>query len=392
MSIDNFKPENWTVSSNSALKLSLVSDDNAIQFRPTFTYPIFGTEEQIFGFKDLVIHLAFDAVTFLPFLNIKYSSKFEGSDEDIPDIKQKLFEFLPQDETVFKDEEKWIDRFHSERKEYNLPSDQSLIKEYSIEGANFGIYKINLQDPSVKKLHKRIQIFNLFFIEAASYIDDTDPHWDIFLIFNMEQKTLIGYVTAYNYWHYTGARDFDQYKNLKYRGKISQFFVLPPYQNKGHGSMLYQAVVEAWNSDPSVVEIAVEDPNESFDDLRDKNDLLRLYESGLFKTIPDTKPIPKEWVDENRSKFKLEKRQFSRLLEMILLANNSENFEYQVKQRLLVKNADALKGMDKEDIIEAIQKSYDMSKEDYERILSNCQFIRSNQEPKGKKQKQENCS
>lgn len=388
MSIENFKPENWTVSSNSALKLSLVTDDNAVQFSPTFTYPIFGTEEQIFGFKDLVIHLAFDAVTFLPFLNVKYSSKFEGFDEDeIPDIKKKLFEFLPQADTIFKDEEKWIDRFQSERKNYKLPTSKYLVKEYSVEGENFGIYKINLQDPEIKKLHKRIQIFNLLFIEAASYIDDSDPNWDIFLIFNKESKSLIGYVTTYNYWHYTGASDFDGSENLKYRGKISQFLVLPPYQGKGHGSALYNAVVGEWASNPSIVEIAVEDPNESFDDLRDRNDLHRLYDNGLLKIIPDAKPIPKHWVDEQRSKFKIEKRQFSRLLEMILLSKNSDNFEYQVKQRILIKNADALKGMEKEEIIAAIQKSFDMSKDDYERILSSCDFLRTDQEPSAKKQK-----
>ncbi|KAL3233619.1 Histone acetyltransferase type B catalytic subunit [Nakaseomyces bracarensis] len=388
MSIENFKPENWIISSNSALKLSLVNDENAVQFSPTFTYPIFGTEEQIFGYKDLVIHLAFDAVTFSPFLNIKYSSKFEGSEEEIPDIKDKLFEFLPENDTVFKDEEKWINKFQKEREIFDLPSKQFIVKEYSVDKEEFIIYKVNLQEPSIKKLHKRIQIFNLLFIEAASYIDDDDPNWDIFLTYNKSNKTLIGYVTTYRYWHYTGAKDFENSNKLKYRGKISQFLILPPYQNKGHGSNLYNSVVENWVSNPSVIEIAVEDPNESFDDLRDRNDLYRLYQEGLFESIPESKPIPQQWLAKNRSIFKIEKRQFSRLIEMILLSNQSENFEYQVKQRLLIKNADTLKDMAKDEILPAIQTSYDLSRDDYDRILSNCNFLRSKGEPYPKKLKQ----
>ena len=32
-------------------------DEDIIEFNPVFTYPIFGEQEQIFGYKDLIINV-----------------------------------------------------------------------------------------------------------------------------------------------------------------------------------------------------------------------------------------------------------------------------------------------------------------------------------------------
>ncbi|XDT42941.1 Histone acetyl transferase HAT1 N-terminus [Nakaseomyces glabratus] len=385
MSIDDFKPEKWTISSNEALKLSLVSEDNAIQFSPTFTYPIFGTEEQIFGYKDLVIHLAFDAITFKPFLNVKFSSKFEGSEEELVNIKEKLLEYLPIDDTIYKDEEKWIDSFKKEQESIEAYKNDQNIDEYKIDNADFEIYKVNLQDPKMKRFHRRIQIFSLLFIEAASYIDEDDPKWEIFIVQTKKDKKFVGYATAYNYWYYPGANNFDSESKYRYRGKISQFLILPPYQGRGHGSHLYNSIVKNWRNDSSILEIVVEDPNESFDDLRDVNDLEMLYKDGFFNKLPQETPIPNAWIESTRLKYKIEKRQFSRLLEMILLSTGSNNFEYQVKQRLLIKNKDGLEGMEVSDIKDALNKSFESLREDYDRILGKCQFSNDADGPSKKK-------
>lgn len=84
--VASLRPEQWTSSSNDALKLFVTNKEAAVNFQPTFTYPIFGDAETIYGYKDLNIFLCFDHFTFKPFLNIKYTEKL-NDDPEIIDIK-----------------------------------------------------------------------------------------------------------------------------------------------------------------------------------------------------------------------------------------------------------------------------------------------------------------
>lgn len=370
MSIADFQPAIWTNSSNSALKISLVSD-NAIQFSPVFTYPIYGDSEQIYGYQDLIIHLAFDSVTFKPFLNVKYSAKL---DEGTDDVQGKLLNYLPKDDVVLKDEAKWVDCFQKERETYTLPPQDCLIDEYVLDGETFAVYRTKVTDPSTKKLHRRIQIFSLLFIEAASYIDQDDPNWEIFWLFSKDHKQCTGYVTTYKLWHYTGAANFDKSEDLKHRARVSQFIILPPYQGKGHGSHLYEALFSYWIKDDSVTEVTVEDPNESFDDLRDRKDLERLYENRFFNEVPKDGEVSQEWIESNRLRYKIERRQFNRLVEMIMMHYNSPRFRLQVKRRLFIKNYDSLIDMPESERKDALQKSFLLLAEDYKRIIAKCKF------------------
>ncbi|QLG74858.1 hypothetical protein HG535_0H01850 [Zygotorulaspora mrakii] len=367
MSVLDFKPEAWTSSANEALKVSLVSE-NAIQFSPLFTYPIFGDSEQIFGYKDLVIYLAFDAITFKPFLNVKFSEKL---DKEADDVEGKLLEFLPAD-VIRKDEAKWVESFEEEQKSFQLPPDECRVSSYQIGEETYAVYKLGISNDFCRKLHHRVQIFSLLFIEAASYIDENDTNWEIFWTFNVTTRKCVGYVTTYTYWKYTGARNFDANLQLKFRAKISQFVIFPPYQGRGHGSNLYNSLVDTWMKDDSIEEITVEDPNESFDDLRDRNDLKRLFNAKLVVELPED--ISLEWLDRKRIEFKLEKRQFSRLTEMFLLYKNAKNFKLQVKKRLYLKNYDALFDVPESDRKDALEKSYMLLADDYKRILSACKL------------------
>lgn len=375
--INDMKPEAWTTSSNDALKLSLVDQDGATQFNPTFTYPIFGSSEQIFGYKGLHVYLAFDSITFKPFVNLKYTSKLDG---EVEQVQEKLLEFLPNDDVIIKDEEKWINEFRKEQENFTLPDDQSKIFEYSADGENFAVYRTKLSDESIKKLHRRMRIFTLLFIESASYIDENDDTWDIFISFNKVTKQCVGYTTAYQYWRYMGAAEFDDSQVAPKRAKISQFLIFPPYQGKKHGSALYNAVFNLWLKDSQITEVTIEDPNEGFDDLRDRNDLKRLYDTGLFDQIPDQLPIQESWLESKRSELKLERRQFMRLFEMILLHNSSPNFRLQVKKRLFEKNYDVLADMDVPNRNDKLQTAFQSLKEDYLRILSAVTFAKRKRE------------
>ncbi|CAI4053353.1 hypothetical protein N7582_005702 [Saccharomyces uvarum] len=372
MSASDFKPETWTSNANEALKISIV-DENAIQFSPLFTYPIYGDSEKIYGYKDLVIHLAFDSIAFKPYVNVKYSSKL--NDDDIINVEEKLLSFLPKDDVIVKDEAKWVDCFTEEQTNYNLSEGFHKVSEYSLNGEEFTVYKTGLLDDFAKRMHRRVQIFSIIFIEAANYIDENDPNWEIFWLFNKKTKQLVGFVTTYKYWHYLGAQSFDWSVDNKFRAKISQFLIFPPYQNKGHGSCLYEAIVQCWLNDRSITEITVEDPNEAFDDLRDRNDLQRLRKLGFVDALREHSELA--FLESNRKSFKLEERQFNRLVEMILLSNKSPSFEMKVKKRLFIKNYDALSGTEPEEAKEALLNSFALVKDDYMRIIKSLEDFKA---------------
>ncbi|KAH3902955.1 related to Histone acetyltransferase type B catalytic subunit [Saccharomycodes ludwigii] len=371
-SMDSLKPELWTCSSNTCTKISIVNSksNKVVTFNPRFTYPIFGESEQIFGYQDLEIILAFESKTFKPLINVKYSKKL---DEDSLDGSKSpldmLLEFFPsKDDLVIKDELQWTKSFESDS--LDLPTLGELIDE----NGNISVYKCNIKD--VKLLHQRIQIFTLFFIEGASYIDENDTNWDVYFIINNETKDILGYTTCYRFWKYGGHEEFDNLTtDYPIRSKISQFLIFPPYQNKGYGSILYTSLMNYWLTLANVKEITVEDPNEDFDYLRDVNDLKLLLKLGIQDQIEFDKKtasnsiISQKWIDKIKPTLKLESRQLIRLLEMLLLYKNAPQFRLQVKKRLFEKNYDALIELDTPSRNDKLQTAFLNIKNGYQSVI-----------------------
>jgi histone acetyltransferase 1 len=368
------KPELWTVSSNEALKIFLTNNGSAVPIKPAFTYPIFGDSESIFGYKNLTIFLCFDHYTFYPFLNVKDEGKLNDS---VVDPKKQMLQYLPET-TVFKDEMAWLEATAIEKQEYKIPGE----KVASFDG-KYDIYKINIKDIAGVELLKRLQILVLLFIEAGSFIDHKDELWDLYVIYGDvsepfegadPEPSIVGFVTAYNYWKYAGAKGFDQGVKQT-RKKISQFVILPNFQGQHIGSKVYLELYKTWLKDDEVYEVVVEDPNEAFDDMRDKSDLNRLNLVINVKDIDFTKIKEPGWLESFRLQQKLEKRQFSRLVEMILLHNlklfggNQKDIRLYIKTRLYEKNKDALNSLEKPVRMDKLQTAYQALEEDYYRIL-----------------------
>lgn len=375
------QPEQWTTSSNEALKLFVTNSEAAVNFQPVFTYPIFGDAETIYGYQDLDIFLCFDHYTFKPFLNIKYSAKLTD-DPEIIDIKKTIDEFLPK-LTIFKDEVKWVDSIKEEKVNgYKIPGE--LIDSFSEDDKEYEIYKIDLKSENGYELHQRLQILVLLFIEAGSFIDAKDELWNLYVLYEKDNKSasnnnepsIIGFTTAYNYWKYPGAKKFDSTEQ-ELRIKISQFIILPIYQGQGLGQLFYSHLYDQWLAKDDIIEVVVEDPNESFDDLRDRADLKRLNASEQFDFKAVTPKVNKEWVEKTRRALKLEKRQFARLLEIILLYKlkhgypgiSKKDVRIFIKKRLYDKNKEGLATLDDNTKKDKLQTAYQALEEDYYRIL-----------------------
>ncbi|KAF8232288.1 histone acetyltransferase type B catalytic subunit, partial [Tricholoma matsutake] len=380
----------WTSDATEALTLSLVrsredkeslaEDESYENFNPSFTYPIYGEEEKIYGYNDLLIDLRFTSGSLLQYLDVQYSEML-GSSSTVDDVEGTLSKFIP--EGSYRDEAEFLARAEEDATSFK-PSGQ-LIYSYTrpspvhsgkgkgaaeIENLDpesedaivFEVYhaehyplqsKATWNTPGFKEYHRRMQLFILLYIEAGSYINEDEDMWEFVVLFEKRKRRAAPHIATYHFVGYSSLYPFYFFPE-KVRLRLSQFVILTPYQHKGHGSQLYKAIYQYVLLHPAVAELTVEDPAEAFEDLRDRNDLKMLLSNERFleegfgsgsvsygggrvggigrggksgqggqgTTVAKGKmgpPTDKVWVEKWRCGLKIAGRQFQRLIEMLLL-------------------------------------------------------------------------
>lgn len=197
---------------------------------------------------------------------------------------------------------------------------------------------------------------------------------------------------------------------LPSRERLSQFLIFPPYQRRNHGNELYNTMYQQLTTDTNVREFTVEDPNESFDELRDLCDMLALRNfNDEFKALKintdistdrmkSTSDIPVDLIvpidqrEKLRVSTKIMQRQFDRLVEMQTLskipamhrsrnritrrekATNEHDKAYYfwrlyVKQRLYIFNRDQLAQVEREERIDKLESALDSVQEAYVKMI-----------------------
>ncbi|KAF8061629.1 histone acetyltransferase type B catalytic subunit [Lyophyllum atratum] len=430
----------WTSESNAALRLSLVrstedkkslaEEESYESFHPNFTYPIFGEDEKLYGYKDLDIDLRFASGSLTQYLNVNYSEKL-GSSSTVDDVEGTLSGFIPPG--YFKDEQQFL-TFVEEDATTFRPSGQ-LISSYtrplssskgdkgkgganpqnldsqSEDATEFEVYHATWDTPGFKEYHRRMQLFILLYIEGGSYINEDEDTWEFVVLYEKRKRRGTPNVVTYHFVGYSSLYPFYFFPE-KTRLRLSQFVILPPYQHQGHGSELYKAIYGYILSQPNIAELTVEDPAEAFEDLRDRNDLRTLLSherfmeegfggvavshgggrvggvgragksgrGGNVKTSVTSKmgpPSDKVWVETWRSDLKIAGRQFQRLTEMLILSRLDPSdvramraYRIQVKERLYRFNFEILAQMEKEERLEKLEETFQSVVEDYGRILA----------------------
>jgi histone acetyltransferase 1 len=324
-----------------------------------------------------------------------------------------------------------------------------LLRTLTASDSTYEIWKGSLADKAVQQMVKRIQILIPLFIEGGQAINPNDPEWSlqrwtVFLLYKKSTEidtssgspyVFMGYSTVYRYYHYqlptppssppskklplpTAQPVHHEFQfplsdtsksELPCRSRISQFLILPPFHGGGNGSRFYESIFDFYLSTPQTVEITVEDPNETFDDLRDLNDLKRLRTMPEFTglrirtdvTIPKKGRVPTGKIvdllaiESLRRKMKIAPRQFMRLVEMQLLSLiptyvrksllhelkkgtaaelKAREHEYHlwqlfVKQRLYRHNKDTLIQLDRAERIDKLDDALSAVEADYGRLL-----------------------
>jgi histone acetyltransferase 1 len=461
--------EQWSSDANEAVQISLVipgpkGPQTVHEFHPTFTYPIFGEEERIFGYKGLHIDIRFAADEMRPNVFVSYDKKFTPVGDTVAlDILSTLKEWLPhQAFTRSTDFETQLEARTAGR--HFVPPGK-LVQSYSRKGKTFDIWAGSLLDPAVRETVERMQILISFFIEAGTPINTQDADWtlDRWTIYFVYEKisaepsagsshdnlqvsrsySFIGYSTTYRFFSLKPASTISKatarsdnpttklvsgglqsifgadgiaVKDLPACVRLSQFLILPPYQKSGHGSALYSAIYADILTDPTVRELAVEDPSEEFDVLRDINDWRTLEPkfreakisinvepfSGTEKRrigpLPTAKLLDAATLKKIRADTKIARRQFARQLEMYLLslipfshraaggasltkllirktrATDPADKAYYwwrliLKQRIYKKNKDQLQQLDLEERRPKVEDAARAQEDEYEKLL-----------------------
>ncbi|TFK46408.1 histone acetyltransferase type B [Heliocybe sulcata] len=417
----------WTCSSNEALTLSLArsemdkevlaEDESYEGFHPTFTYPIYGEEETIYGYKELVIDLKFASGSLAQYLSVKWSEKLESS-STVDDVEGTLSKFIPEDH--YKTEDAFIGRVELEATSFQplgekifsykrrspavvgkgkavLPQDE--LDPEDPDTIIYEVYHATWKTPGFREYHRRMQIFILLYIEGGSYINEEEDPWEFVVLYERRKRKDVANTPTYHFIGYSSLYPFYCYPE-RVRMRLSQFVIVPPYQRQGHGSKLYTAIYQYVLSRQDIAELTVEDPAEAFEDLRDVNDLKMLLSHKQFMDgalgpsastaggkVPKRKgatakgklgpPADKGWVEKWRRDLKMAGRQFSRLIEMLILLHMdpvdtvaAKAYRIQVKERIYRFNFEVLAQMEKPERQEKLEETFQSVKEDYLRILS----------------------
>lgn len=205
-------------------------------------------------------------------------------------------------------------------------------------------------------LHARLEPLLLFYIDAASAIEGDDPRWHVhFAVMRSPElgtDTVMGFCTTYDFYAYPdGTRCEPKYRAAWHRAwpltrytrlgrfhtqsrpspgshrmRLSQIFVLPPYQGMGLGSLLIESA-NAIAIQTNTLELTYEDPTDDLNRIRDLIDVRRLLATSWF--LPAVRAAlasdadrkcPAEVLDHAQQELKISRYQMGRVWEQVLLS------------------------------------------------------------------------
>ncbi|CAG8638967.1 7470_t:CDS:2 [Acaulospora morrowiae] len=350
----------WACDSNEAIKIRFVepsfvhgeNEENVREFSPDLTYQMF-TNQQIFGYKDLKIKLYFSSSSMATYFNISYSEKIpDGSINLADDVKKILTELLPDDYLTNYDA--FLQKVQTDAETFRPMGEK--ISEYRLHEDDdkvYEVYKATFKTPRFKEFHRRLRIFVLFYIEAGSYIDEDEDHWED---------------TAVSYFRIQLQMDmliFLEIVNLTCSLWLARIF---------KKAKLYQNIYQYCIADPRIKQLVVEDPSELFTEIRDKCDIRFLRKIKVLEGLKA--PVDRTVIDEIWKKYKFNKRQLCRCIEIELLRNLNKTdpvaykaYRLQVKQRLYHWNKELLDQVNKTERIQKLDEAFKGIEEEYQQLI-----------------------
>jgi histone acetyltransferase 1 len=451
--------EKWITPANTAVTLQLAAQDGTVQkFHPAITESIFIHDDQLIGYKEPKIDITFRSNDLRPSVKISFKQKAPSefiaqikNGEDLVDLQAPLKDFFPDD--AFQ-----APRTDDTITDWKPPGEK--LHSYTHDGKIYEVWSTGLGDKKAIQILKNMKILIPMFIEGGTvdFLNDDDvpenrwtiERWRLFLLYEVNKSiySLAGFSTSYHLPvlptdsilkslpsktlgsspNITEVNDIaaaipadsqvtngdtsfavNSISQYPARERISQFIILPPYQGSCHGIQLYNTVTSEFLANPFIFQITVEDPNESFDNLRDYCDLARLYADPQFSSLTLPESIPSKelhshsivpialfltptLVEELCKRHKLIPRQVQRLIELHLLRSipassrsvarivrksatgNIDDRKFYfwrllVKHRVWVRNHEELAQVDEMDRVPKVDSAADALLEQYQDLI-----------------------
>ena len=339
--------ENCQINANKIIYFKIISNESEFDefqnmnlensFQPTYTYELF-TNEIIHGYKGLKILISLTPKTFFAHINIKYTEKLSIND-DIENIFALHFK-----ERFTRNKETFINKLNEENK--INPKGKLIFTEN-----NKRIYNIDILQDDFTEENYSIQALCTFFIDAASFIPIETNFWGYFVIVeNLEEinkdkdKNKDEKNNKIEKWRTLGICSYKNFhiELYKYFTMLSQFFIIPPYQRKGLGTFLLEAIYKyLFKEDKYCLEIMTEDPSIEFILMRDYtiskiivkekliDNILNLVKDQTIETneVFDKFFLSQEDIKKITKQLKLQENLISRAIEIIkygLVCNSKE--------------------------------------------------------------------
>lgn len=282
------------INSNEAITIRLVHPlDNKIihEFHPSYTYYFYGNDEVISKDSRCIIEMQSGT------LQTKVHSATES-------VRQPLDSILSHDQS-------------------GIDLQSFKFASFTHQDKVFVIYKFSTKD--ALQWHQRVRIMSLFYIEGASLLDENDPKWITYALYEQRDGTSEACSTPIDvFCGYCNAYAFLMFPD-KTRMRLSQFVILPPYQGKSLGTEFYKRIMMDWQRNEDIKEVTVEDPNEKFSAMRLRAD----YQ--LFFSASDAD------MNATHTQLKITKIHWEHLKQLHLFKNNGDTdaFRLQYKKWLL---------------------------------------------------------
>lgn len=269
----------------------------SLSSRPTFLHQIF-PESAIVGYTSANVAMYFTCTSLHCWIDTHLTPErsMDGRSEpdeartDVPNtlakfVRSGLVQSRHEFESALEDEDGFEIPFSEPVATYSRRPKRSDPDQ---PASSFSVYKAMLSSAdAVIDYHRRMQLLMLLHIDNANFIDDADPRWELFVVFERigeRPRRFVGYATVYPFSAMRPGRTLDD--GFGERIRVSQVVVLPHYQRAGHGAEILRAIY-ADAKRRNAIEVTVEDPSEGFRKLRDAVDLRRAYEHGILSEDKD---------------------------------------------------------------------------------------------------------
>lgn len=185
----------------------------------------------------------------IPFLKVTYAKKAPPFAK-IDDIEQLLTKHFG---TIYTDLDKYQTEVLAKEKtsEVSMPGTEYITNEEQ----NQVVQRVRLSEGSFSNEQNYfMQALLPFFIEGAVIVEPS-PFWNYFMVYEKSSQKLMALFTVYEA-HLSMDR---------YRTKVSQVLVLPPYQRRGIASRVYELIYKEYRiNDSRCFQLMVEDAAEEF--------------------------------------------------------------------------------------------------------------------------------